>query len=190
MASPIAHSLTGFAIYAVWRVKNEPRTQSSPAWRTVVLFALMANLPDFDFILGWIFRGDPNAWHHTWSHSLTATVAASMLAACLCPLPGGWRAGSRIFFLLIGSHLAIDFFTGPDLGFRQAFPMPLLWPFVPAGFRAPVTLFPGIQHSRAERLFGLRNAFCAVYEIALFTPLALTAWFATQPRPQTAATRS
>ena len=120
MASPIAHSLTGFAIYSVWRMKNEPRAQTSPAWRTVALFVLLANLPDLDLVVGWIFKGDPNAWHHTWSHTIPVSLLTAMLAARVCPLPGGWLASARVFFLLIGSHLLIDYFTGPELGARPA----------------------------------------------------------------------
>jgi inner membrane protein len=190
MASPIAHSLTGFALYSIWRVKNEPRGQSRPDWRTAGVFALLANLADFDFIVSWIFKGDPNVWHHAWSHGIFAAAVMTLLAVCVFRLPGGRLASTPVFFALIGSHVVIDFFTGPDLGFKPAWPIPLLAPFSPAEFRAPVTLFPGIEHRHGGDILSLHNAFCALYESALFAPLALGLWFAMQPRPRAAAGQS
>ena len=179
MASPISHSLAGISIY-VWCVhRHRPNSawNSRRTWIEVAAFVLLANLPDFDFLAGWLLRGDANVWHHKVSHSVFVAIGVSLLLALIWPLVGSVRNSLRVFLFVIGSHLFIDFFTGPQLGLHPTFGIPLLMPISETSFRSPLTLLVGPRHDNLERLISMRTFFWLAYEFFVCGPIAALIYF-------------
>ena len=121
MPSPIGHTLLGLALYAQFL---------SHPWRfsfiTILLITFASNLPDFDFIFGFL-EGDPNRYHRGISHSfgisgvlfLTLFVFERFIIKRDNISYSLWFLG---FYLL---HIASDFF-GADS--RLPYGQPILWP--------------------------------------------------------------
>lgn len=170
MPLPVGHSLSAYAIYDA--VNREGYVFS---WRVLLLFALVTNLPDFDFIPGYFF-GDPNLFHrHFMSHSLGAAVVAGLVFGFISS-----RVKGRSFlfnFCLFGglyfSHVFLDVFSNDT---SQPFGVPLLWPFSHAYFYSPVSIFKAVQKSAGNAdflrsLFVWHNIWAAVWEIIVFVPV-------------------
>jgi inner membrane protein len=175
VASPIAHTLAGATIYLwstrpdqerVWKIFRQH-------WRLLALFAILAYLPDGDFILGWLTTGDPNAYHHGWTHSISVAAGAALLTALVIKIRPGFAVNWLWYFAAVGSHLVIDFFTGPELGMQRAYGMPLLWPFSAEIFQSPISLVVGPKHHEVVHLFSLHNWVWGAYEAAIFGTILL-----------------
>jgi inner membrane protein len=141
MPSPIAHSISGYAIARLF-----PLAQKSSQWsesRTLPLFygVFVATAADLDFIPQ-ILTG--KRYHHGLTHSLTFAIGFTVIAWIL----GYWlrkRWSTQLFLLtlmLYGSHLLLDFFTQGGDGIQ------LLWPFSTEYFRSSVSLFPSTYWSK------------------------------------------
>lgn len=172
MASPVGHSLAGLSLYLfVNRRKNGPEVRAD--WRTVALFAVAANLPDLDFLIGYVAYGDPNRIHGGWTH------AAPFAAAAAVGLTGLHRFGPSvmktglIYFAAVFSHGCLDLFTGPVIGIHPSYGVNLLWPFVHPKIRAPVTFFQGTRHRTLDQLVSEENLWGVLYELCVFVPLIL-----------------
>jgi len=131
MALPVAHCLIGASVVvALWQ--NKP---SESIWRPMILGALVAMLPDLDFIFTWFLHLSSD-WHRGFSHSI---VFAYLL---------GWGAsrllGRRDFrsVLVIGtaaaSHGILDALTSTKGGVE------LLWPFFSERFAAGLLEYPDV----------------------------------------------
>ena len=170
MATPIGHSLAGFAVTGV--------LPQRAALRSLIPVVLMANAADLDFLPG-IFVGMPALYHHGLSHSLGAAAIVSLLGALVMSRFGvAPRAGFAVCFLAYASHLVLDLFA-PDA--RPPFGIPLFWPLSDSYVAAPVTVLPGVHHagrtdaSVMEWVLGIlvaRNVGAIGIEVALFAPLA------------------
>lgn len=133
MPSPIAHSVSGYAISRLL-LKD-----SAKAMQLVYGIAI-ANAADLDF-MPQILTGIK--YHHGFTHSVLFGIGVSGVAAAL-----GYgltrRSSMQLFLLtllLYGSHLVLDFFTDGGAGIQ------LLWPFEARYFRAAVPLFPSTHWS-------------------------------------------
>jgi inner membrane protein len=139
MATPIGHSLAGYAIYRFWIRHSQDRRP------VLLLLALvLANAADLDFLPG-ILAGTPAAYHQGVSHSFALALIASTLAAAVLRATFYMSAGPVFLlgFLCYSSHLVIDLF-GPDL--RPPFGIPLFWPVSDRTFLSPVPVFLGAHH--------------------------------------------
>ncbi len=139
MPSPIAHSVTGYAIARLF-----PRSPLGKPWgglTTAVYGVVIANMADLDFVPQ-VLTGE--RYHRGPSHSLCWAIAFSL---------GVWLLGygltkrwSRqlLFFTLLGygSHLLLDFFTQGGDGIQ------LLWPFSASYFLSPISIFPSTHWSK------------------------------------------
>jgi membrane-bound metal-dependent hydrolase YbcI (DUF457 family) len=168
MASPIAHSLAGASIYFLSVPAGHWREQFRQHWRLITFFAILGNLPDADFILGWLTTGDPNEYHHGWTHSIALAIGAAALTALVIKIRPGFAANWCWFFAAISSHLLIDFFTGPSLGIQRGYGMPLLWPFTQEMLQAPISLVVGPQHHELQHLLSWHNWVWGAYEAVVF----------------------
>jgi len=74
MPSPIGHSLAGYAIYS-GTVKCKANN-----WKIVLLYVLVANLPDFDFIPGFLMD-TPNEFHRGLSHSIGLAIVIGIITS-------------------------------------------------------------------------------------------------------------
>jgi len=178
MASPIAHSLAGAAVYWASLKSPTPLDEWRQHARPLALFAILANLPDLDFIPGWLLKGNPNAYHHGWTHSFVFVTAAALLISWVIKFRATKAANRTWFLAATGSHLLIDYFTGPALGRIASYGMPLLWPFSETRFSSPVSLVVGPEHHDLQHLFGWHNWLWAAYEALVFGGLFLlvTRW--------------
>jgi inner membrane protein len=170
MASPIGHSLAGATIY-LWSIKPGKEQLGEflrRHWRPVLLFVILANLPDVDFILGWLTTGNAHAFHHQWTHSFTVAAGAALLAALAFKIRPSFTANWLWYFAVTGSHLLIDFFAGPELGWHRSYAMPLLWPFSNEQFSSPISLLIGARHRDASQLLSLSNWAAAAWEVLVF----------------------
>ena len=119
MPFPVGHTLTGL-IVAKLVTRQSPIKER---YLEVMIIALLANIPDFDFILVW--RLHEVFWHRNFTHSLSVAL---VLGALSC-----WLYGSKITFKpwlyftsIIASHSLLDFCT---TGAEGSLGIMLLWPF-------------------------------------------------------------
>lgn len=162
MPSPIAHSVSGYAIarLAIFQssAPASPAAKGKPFQRwlmtppALLYSVLVANLPDLDFVpqlvTGIRFHRGP-------SHSLLAALLVSGLLAWAVQYYQNHRAHAlsqsrqssygALFVFTLGlyaSHLLLDLLTYSGSG------LPLLWPLSPHQFSSPWPIFPAVHHSR------------------------------------------
>jgi hypothetical protein len=172
VASPIGHSLVGFAIGLAIQPSH---SRMSWAWRVFVAFA--ANAPELDFLPGCVVR-NLKGFHQGGSHlfvagglcGLMCGLAAWVLRRPILPI--GTTGG-----LLYLSHLVLDLLTRDR---RPPMGLPLLWPISQEGFEFRLTIFRGVSQCNGatslqgflEDLFAWSNAYALGPEIAILLPLA------------------
>ncbi len=141
MPSPIAHAVSG---YVIDRFLTTERTQiySPRKWGITVFYpVLVAIFADFDFIPE-LITGE--RYHRGLTHSLTFAIVFSIIVGFI--LSYRWKSSYKQLFLytliLYSSHLCLDFLTYGGKGIQ------LLAPFTDSYFQSPLTIFPGVHHSR------------------------------------------
>jgi membrane-bound metal-dependent hydrolase YbcI (DUF457 family) len=183
MASPIAHSFAGFWTFLVFAKQLQIRLPVQ--WRQYVLklgvLVLLANLPDFDFLISFALLGNASL-HHEFTHSLVAGVLVALAVSCLWRIaPGFWRS-AMIYFTAYGSHLLIDLCTGRTLGWTNTGSgIPLLWPW-PKEFSSPLILIPGVRHGSLRAIFSMDNAWASVYELLIFGAITVIIFVLWKPK--------
>lgn len=164
MPSPIAHSVTGYALTHLLPQKvqsnNHQLQKLYPILSPLALYAVVvSNVPDLDFLPQLITQA---RFHRGPTHSLFIGLLLSFILSVLAkPLlpkiaqalshlgtqpPVRHRLSYRTLFTftlsLYLAHLFIDSVTAGGPG------MQLFWPLSDGYFRAPFSLFPGVHHSR------------------------------------------
>jgi len=142
MSSPIGHSLAGYLIYCT-REKSVSAKHDGLLFSTAIL---AANMPDFDFLPGFVL-GQPNLYHHGISHSIGFALIASLLMTWVVGRIRTYSFGKNflLFFLAYCSHLFLDYFsidTRPPMG------IPVFWPLSSRYFIFFDPFLPPISHSR------------------------------------------
>jgi membrane-bound metal-dependent hydrolase YbcI (DUF457 family) len=100
---------------------------------------IVANLPDFDFIPGYLM-GDAARFHWGPSHSITAAVFAGLVAGLVCwKWRGGFLRPALIIFAAWASHVLLDLLLGPVRG--APFGLELYWPFSHRRVMLPWSVF-------------------------------------------------
>jgi membrane-bound metal-dependent hydrolase YbcI (DUF457 family) len=152
MALPLAHAAAGYALHRLDR-----RETTFAGWRRAAVYIVLANLPDADFILGFLL-GKPGVFHRGVSHTVLASVIVGALGAWMARrwygdrFGGAWLAFSAVY----GSHLLVDGLTIDERGPAGA---QFLWPFTEAYYIAPVTVFHEIFIDGTTRLGFLTTVF-------------------------------
>lgn len=171
MPSPIAHSVTGYVLFKLFRLKYSPALRAQ--WVPLASAIFMANAADLDFVAQLLLNTN---LHRGMTHSVGFTLGASVLVTVL-----GYRvmrSPAAHLFLLTGmiysSHLLLDFFTAGGRGLQ------LFWPFTSAFFQSPIPLFPAVHYS--EGLFYWRHLFFITWEL-LYAGLLLKGvqWATSKP---------
>lgn len=149
-------------------------------WADALFFIFLANLPDADFLPGFLL-GFPNLYHHDIFHSLGAALAVTAVIGWIFCLKKrhSWRIFALVF-LLFYSHLLLDFFTRD---FTAPYGLPLLWPFSKNYYIAAHPIFINITRSAHSAnffssLFSRHNLKAALLEIILLGGLAILAGIA------------
>lgn len=167
MASPVAHSLTGYLIYRL-TVRPGDTDRWPPLWAYIVI----ANFPDIDIVFG-LLHNTPFQYHRaSIANSLGITLGFALLAwCCACIFSKGspWRH-SWLFAALYGVHVLLDFF-----GAGRA--VPLLWPLDTRAYSNPLGFMPGLIKSDASNtqflvsLLHVWNGVVVLIECAIFLPV-------------------
>lgn len=172
MATPLGHSLAGYAVFAFFVSK-----QTSKRTDLKVLCLLLAIAPDLDFLPG-LLMGSPALYHQGVTHSLGFGLMFSMGIAWVWSLRGGEFSNIiGLFSVSYISHLILDFF-GPDG--RLPYGIPLFWPLSGEYFISPIRMFWGMHHVGSTHasilewingIFSLYNLQVIAFEIVVITPL-------------------
>jgi membrane-bound metal-dependent hydrolase YbcI (DUF457 family) len=108
--------------------------------------ACAANLPDLDMAVSLALYGDHGVLHGNGTHSLAFPLLAGALVWWIARRRRAALGCAGLAFALVGSHIAVDWITGPKPGTSPAHGVMLFWPFDEVMVRAPVTLFKGVVH--------------------------------------------
>lgn len=171
MATPLAHSLAGYAVSCF-----APEGHGGARWKTIALCVVMANLADLDFIPG-LFRNQPALYHQGMTHSIAFALLVCLGMAALLSLKGDpFPTTFALCFGAYATHMALDL-IGPDK--RPPYGIPLLWPASSRCFLSPQPLLLGMRHvsktsaPASEWIRGIldrRNLLAMALEIALLAP--------------------
>ncbi|MEJ7576190.1 MAG: metal-dependent hydrolase [Pyrinomonadaceae bacterium] len=157
MPLPISHGLVGASVVAL----NQPQNPILCSWQSLLLSALLAISPDFDFFLVWglqLGRG----LHRGFTHSL---IFAGVVTALMLMILGISRIREAIIYgSAYLSHALLDFSTTKFGGGVE-----LLWPFSTQRFKLELiglSEFPiGFKLSEIIKY--------SVIELMIFVPLLL-----------------
>ncbi len=198
MASPIAHSVFGFAVAAAYFLQpaNGFKQTLRQIWERRWMFALcivLANAPDIDFVFG-LWQGGLRLYHRQATHTLLWVLVVSfavwlalrrVLAEADLAMWLGLRRVSRgalltllLVFVILFGHLVFDYFgfTVPKYPSGVRPPLmgiPLFWPFYENCYCSSWTLFPPMAKNSLAGLFSWQNLRVIVIELALSAPLAV-----------------
>jgi inner membrane protein len=164
MPLPIGHALAGIAFQ-----QTRPGFFFKNRWYDLFFFMFLANLPDADFLPGFLL-GRPNLYHHGIFHSLGAALAVATAGGYFFYLKKKrFWAAATVIFLVFYSHLLLDFFA---LDFVAPYGLPLFWPFSNRYFIAARPFFLNITRSPETRnffisIFNRHNLTAALREIII-----------------------
>jgi len=169
MASPVGHALIGVVIYEL-SIPREKLGSIENEWKPLLPFIIFPNLPDIDFLLGYLLYHDPHILHSGSTHTLAFAVLISLLVA-----------PSRLFgrpfktctttFILICSHLFLDMGSGKLLEGIKGVGVMLLYPFSKERIGFPLILFHGPRSRTVLDLFSMDNIRGALWELFVFSPI-------------------
>jgi len=165
MPLPIAHSLGGVAI---WKCQSNSFFKT---WRqNLLFFILLSNLPDLDFLPGFLI-GEPSLFHHGVSHSLGMAILTGLLGGAFF-----WRkkgtsfwSGSLVIGLTYYFHILLDYFTVDE---RLPFGMMMVWPFSNEYYISNFKIFDKMVRSDQsgdffQSLFCMTNFWVALKELLI-----------------------
>ena len=143
--------------------------------RKIMGFIILANLPDIDLLPRLPF-GIPFK-HGVFTHSL---IFAALVAIFLGSYQQRRLGFGLLPFLLVFSHLSIDFACGPRLGLHPSYGVPWFYPFYSKNLISPITLFLGTQHGSLAESICFRNLLAILYEVFLIG-FSMTFWRLVSP---------
>lgn len=174
MPLPLGHSLMGYTLAEGSRIKL-----SRNVWMNIFIFALLANLPDIDYLPGYL-EGFPNRYHHHEIHSLGFAALMGLVGGLVYLRMAGkfWACFLPIFFA-VSSHLLLDLVTED---FSDPRGMMLLWPLNSEFYDCSWKIFKAVSKSNHSAdffisLFTLHNVRVVLIELIIMVPLALAVTF-------------
>lgn len=180
MSSSVGHALCGICCLSLAR-GTVREVNFLRGWHWIAGFALLANLPDLDLLVGYFGAGNLHRFHSGASHSLLAAVVAAALVSLILTAPLRRRAFPWLL-LVVASHPLIDLFVGRQPGWTQSYGVMLFWPFSADRVRMSWSLFYGIDHMEWDAFASLHNLGVVFSEVVVFgTPaLMLRRWAQTR----------
>ncbi len=152
MSLPIAHGTVGYVLHRL-----DGRRTRFAGWERVLAFMAIANLPDVDFLFGFVL-GRPGEFHRGITHTVLAAVVFGILAGAFCR----WRFKDRLlpamlmFAAVYASHLLLDALTIDERGPAGA---QFFWPFSDGYYIMPFTIFTEIIIDGSSRTGFLATVF-------------------------------
>ena len=120
MPLPVGHTAIGLATY---ELSNNNNNSASNRLNIIIFLTLLANMPDFDVIIGLLVKWNGAAFHRGPTHSLIFALIMGFFAS------KAWKISHQIprikfgsCFLVIFSHILADFFFTSS-------PVSFFWPF-------------------------------------------------------------
>jgi len=174
VCTPVGHTLAGYAASG-----GIGAAERSVLWKRAALIIGLANLPDADFLFG-VVTGNPNQFHHLWTHSIGFVLLVVLVAWTGAHVLGrsfAWKTGLLAGGLVL-SHLVTDLFT---VDWSEPTGMQALWPFSRRFFIAPMRIFPDVVKASSTKAFlgsliCWHNARTLAIELAIFGPPSLWIW--------------
>lgn len=172
MPSTVGHALCGLACYVALR-RFKPELIADAPRRGILWFLFLANLPDIDMLIGYLFASNYLVYHWGFTHTLAFSLIAGVFASYLAKLAGLMQLRSWwIFALVIASHVLLDLLTGPNWGLNFSYGLKVLWPLWDEKISLPFSLFLGVHHG-ADNLFNMHNFYSILIEFAILLPIVL-----------------
>ncbi len=174
MPTPIGHALGGAIVYSF------SDSDKRKKWLIALLVLFFAELPDVDFLFGF-FVGNPNKYHHQFTHSFFFVILAGIVGAWLCRKINIMQfCASAVLFIAAGfSHILLDLLA---VDTSAPFGEPVFWPFWNKYFISQVQIFSDVHRASTSGLFfksmlNLHNLKTIVLEIVILTPAAVVISF-------------
>jgi inner membrane protein len=171
MPSPVAHSLMGYIIYLLSTMRA-----SSRKGLLFLVFILVANIPDIDFLPG-ILMGDIRRFHHGITHSILFSIYFGLLISSVCYLKRieRFNRAFTLAFALYFSHILLDYFVlSPGRG------VPFFWPFSAEKFMIGFVIFPTFNYVSPDgtlTIFSFHNLRTMIVETLILTPFIAGAFY-------------
>lgn len=165
MPTPIGHLFAGAVVHQASALKTNVIL--------LVFICFFSLLPDIDFLFGFP-SGDPNRYHHLFTHSFFFVILAGFIGGSIYFWVSGekWFYSSAIFVSAGISHVLLDCLA---LDQRAPYGCPLLWPISNSFIISPITIFSDVKRVSDSRQFfssllNLHNLKTVVLEIAILVP--------------------
>lgn len=175
MSSPVGHSVIGAAVGVLYFLKpSDWRSlwnRASEKWPLLLAAALLANLPDMDYIAG-IMAGELNLYHHGVTHTLGWISLVSLLVWIPLRSKGAGGRELSLIFLLLFSHLALDWVTADG---KEPYGIMILWPFSDDFFISGIPLLPHLRKADFSELLDPYNFRIMAIELVRTLPVFLMA---------------
>ncbi len=125
------------------------RRGPTAGWPRVLAFLAIGNLPDIDFLVGFLV-GRPGAYHRGITHTVLAALVFGTVAGTFVwwRRQDRWWPATLLCAAAYGSHLLVDAFTIDQRGPAGA---QFFWPLSDAYYLSPVTIFGEILINGGSR---------------------------------------
>jgi len=168
MCTPVGHTIAGYTVFI-----SQYHSGSKNRWINIIVVLLFSNLPDVDLLFGYVV-GNPNQYHHLWTHSLAFVLGVGSLFGLgywVFMRRGGLRVGCIVSCVVL-SHIVLDFFT-KDTSFPYG--IQLFWPMSQKFFISPITIFRDVSKASSSgaflgSLFCWHNLWTVLVELVLLGP--------------------
>ena len=160
MPLPIAHGLVGASVVELLRPSSQRRSV-----KLLLLGALLAISPDFDYALNWL-RISWGGWHHGFTHSIPFALVVGLVLIVICR---DWSVRSYLLFTLAYvSHALLDFM------FTESRGIALWWPFTNYRYKARFPSLIEYAWSRASLFETILDILkLCLLELVIFGPILL-----------------
>jgi len=124
MPLPIAHACIGAGVASAIGPPSSDRNYS----KLQVAAAVLAVVPDFDFIFVWVLNWGPG-WHRAFAHSIAFSAMVALAVAI--SFRADWKRAALVLWAAMSSHAFLDGLTS-----RLAPGAELFWPFYSGRYSA------------------------------------------------------
>ena len=172
MPLPVAHSLVGASLAALWR----PKVSLSRDWKALAFAGFLAVAPDFDFAFVWGLHWW--GFHRGPTHSIIFAVCAVIIALAVFGV--SYLRDILMYGCALLSHGLLDFATTTYGGGVKLF-----WPFMQQRFKLRIfslSEFGISRQTRFDQLLGMLS-YCLI-ELLIFLPIFLIILWLKRSREQ------